>query len=162
MNQDPERKSPPISINISNIKNIFILSDNMSSIHHNPKTKIKTYSSNVLIIVNLPVGSTPHVSSQSWTKSNRDSLSNISLSRDGTTKRSPLSYRQLSTIVICPARPSKDGSEGSKMAIYSVMTILVLVDPSQYWEQSCSSSLIGIHFQAPEVSQDTFAFFLQL
>jgi hypothetical protein len=29
------------------------------------------------------------------------------------------------------------------------MTILVLVDPSQYWGRSCRSFLIGIHFQAP-------------
>jgi hypothetical protein len=93
----------PISINISNIRHIFILSDNMSSIYHNPKTKIKTYSSNVLVIVNLPVISSLYVTTQSWTKSNRDSLSNISFSRDGATKRSPLSYRQSSTIVICPA-----------------------------------------------------------
>jgi hypothetical protein len=57
---------------------------------------------------------------------------------------------------------SKVGSESSRMAIYSVMTIQFLVDPSQYWEQSCRSSLIGIHFQAPELYQDTFAFLFQL
>jgi hypothetical protein len=64
--------------------------------------------------------------------------------------------------VICPARLSKDGSESSKMAIYSMVLIQVLVDPSQYWDRSCRNSLIGIHFQAPELYQDTFAFLLQL
>jgi hypothetical protein len=137
-------------MNIGNIKNIFILSDNMSSRDHNSKAKTKTYSSNVLIIVNLPVVSALYVTRPSWTKSNRDSLSNISLSRDEATKRSPLSYREPSTIVICPARLSKDGSERSKMAIYSVMKIHILVDPPQYWDRSCRSSLIGSHFQAPE------------
>jgi hypothetical protein len=149
-------------MNISNIKHIFILSDNMSSIHHNAKTKIKTYSANVLIIVNLPVVSSLNVTSQSLMKSNGDSLSNISLSRDEATKRSPLSYRQHATIAICPAQLSTDGSESSKMAIYSVMTIQVRVDPSQYWDRSCRISLIGIHFQAPELYQDTFVALLQL
>jgi hypothetical protein len=137
---------PPISMNIINIKYIFILSDSMSSVYHNRKTKIKPHSSNVPIIVNLPVVSSLYVISQSSMKSNRDSLSNISLSRDEATKTSPLSYRQDFTILICPARLSRDGSESSKMAIYSVMAILVLVVPSQYWDRSCRSSLIGIHF----------------
>jgi hypothetical protein len=154
-------KSPdplPISITISHIKHIFILSDNMSSIHHNSKT----YSSDVRIIVDLPVVLALYVTSHSWTKLNRDSLSNISLSRDGATKWSLLSYIQPSTILLCPTWLSKDGSESSKMAIYPVMTIRVLVDPSPYSDQSCRSSLIGIHFQAPELYQDTFVFFLQL
>jgi cell wall assembly regulator SMI1 len=56
----------------------------------------------------------------------------------------------------------KDGSESSKMAIYSVMTIHVLVDPSQYWDESYRSFLIGIHFQAPVLYQDTFIFLFQL
>jgi hypothetical protein len=133
-------------MNISNIKYILILSDDMSSVHHKPKTKIKTHSSNVLIIVNLRVVSSLYVTSQSWKTLNKDSLSNISLSKDGATKKSPLSYRQPSTILICAARLSKDGSKSSKMPIYSVMTIHVLVDPSQYWDRSCRSSLIGIHF----------------
>jgi hypothetical protein len=149
-------------MNISNIKHLFILSDNMSQTHHNTKTRTKTYSSNVLIIVNLPVVSSRYVTDQSWRKSNRDSWSNISLSGDGATKRSPLSYRQVSMILLCPTRLSKDGSESSKMAIYPVMTIRVMVDPCQYSDQSCRSSLIGIHFQAPELYQDTFAFLLQL
>jgi hypothetical protein len=136
-------------MNISNIKHVFLLSDNMSSVHDNPKITIKTHSSNVLTIVNLPVALSLDVSGQSSMKSNRDSLSSISLSRDGATKRSPLSYRESSTILICPARLSKDGSESSKMAIYSVMTILVLADPSQYSDRFCRSSLIDIHFQAP-------------
>jgi hypothetical protein len=134
----------------------------MSSVHHNPKTKIKTYSSHVLRIVNLSLASSLHITSQSSMKSNRDSLSNMSLSRDGATNTSPLSYRQPSTILICPARLSKDESESWKMAIYSVMTIHVLVDPSQYWNRSCRSSWIGIHFQAPELYQETFLFLLQL
>jgi hypothetical protein len=121
----------------------------MSSVHYNRKTKIKPHSSNVLIIVDLPVASSLYVTSQSSMKSNRDSLSNISLSRDGATKTSQLSYRQRSMILICSVRLSKDGSESSKMAIDSVTAILVLVDPSQYRDQSCRSSLIGIHFQAP-------------
>jgi hypothetical protein len=98
-------------INISNIKDIFMLRDNMSPIHHSTKTKTKTHSSNVLIIVNHLVLSSRDVTGQSWTKSNGDSLSNISFSRDGTTKRSSLSHRQPSTILLCPARLSKDGSE---------------------------------------------------
>jgi hypothetical protein len=134
----------------------------MSSVNHNTKTKIKPHSFNVLIIVNLHVVSSLDVKSRSSMKSNRDSLSNISSSRDGATKRSPLSYRQRSMILLCPARLSKDGSESSKMAIYPVMTIRVLIDPCQYSDQSCRSSLIGIHFQAPELDQGTFAFFLQL
>jgi hypothetical protein len=101
---------PPISMNISNITYIYILSDNMSSVHYNCKTKVKPHSSNVLIIVNLPVASSFDVVSPSSMKSNRDSLSNISLSRDEATKTSPLSYRQGSMILICPARLSKDGS----------------------------------------------------
>jgi hypothetical protein len=149
-------------MNISNIKHIFILSDNRSSVYHNPKTKIKTHSSNVLIIVNLPVVSSFYVISASSMKSNRDSLSNISLSRDGATKRSPISYREPSTILICPAQLSKNGSERSKMAIYSVMTILVLVDPSQYSDRFCRSFLIGIHFQALGLYQNTFVLLLQL
>jgi hypothetical protein len=108
--------------------------------------------------VNLPVVSSLYIASQSWTKSNRDSLSNISVSKDEATKRSPLSDRQPSTILLCPAPLSKNGSGSSKMAIYHVMTIRVLVDPCQHSDQSCSSSLIGIHFQAPELYQDTFAF----
>jgi hypothetical protein len=134
----------------------------MSAIHHNCETKTKTHSSNVLIIVNLPVASSLYVTSQSLMKSNRDSLSNISLLRDETTKRSPLSYIEPSTILICPARLSKDGSENSKMVIYSVMTIHVLVDPSQYWDRPCRNSLIGIHFQARKLYQDIFVFLLQL
>jgi hypothetical protein len=150
--------SRPISVNISNIKNIFILSDKMSPIHHNTKT----YSSNALIIVNLPVVLPLCVATQSWTNSNRASMSNISLSRDGTAKRSPLSYIQPSTILLCPAQLPKYGLESSKMAIYFVMTIRVRYDPSQYSDQSFGSSLIGIHFQALEVYQDTFAFRFQL
>jgi hypothetical protein len=149
-------------MNISNIKYILILSDNRSSVNHNPETKIKTHSSNVLIIVNLRVVSSLYVISQLSMKSNKDSLSNISLSRDGATKRSPLSYTEPSTILICPAQLSKDGSESSKMTIYSVMTIRVLVGPSQYSDRFCRSSLVRIHFQAPELYQDTFAFLFQL
>jgi hypothetical protein len=149
-------------MNISNIKYIFLLSDNMSSVHHNHKTKIKPHSSRVLIIVNLPVVSSLDVTSRASMNSNRDSMSNIALSRDGATKISPLSYRQHSMILICPARLSNDGSESSKMTIYPVMTIRLLVDPSQYSDQSCRSSLLGIHFQAPELYQDTFALFPQL
>jgi hypothetical protein len=134
----------------------------MSPLHHNIKTGTKIYSSIVLRILNLSVVPSLSVTSQSWTKSNKDSLSNISFSRDGATKGSPLNYRQPSTILLCAARLSKDGSESSKLAIYPVMTIRVLVDPSQYSDQSCRSSLIGIHFQAPELYQDTFAFLLQL
>jgi hypothetical protein len=48
------------------------------------------------------------------------------------------------------------------MAIYSVMTIHLLVDPSQYWDRPCRSSLIDIHFQEPEWYQDTFVFLFQL
>jgi hypothetical protein len=102
------------------------------------------------------------MTSQSWTKLNRDSLSNISLSRDGATKESPLSYRQPSAILFCPARLSKDRLESSKMVIYPVMAIPILVNPCQYSNQSCRSFLIGMHFQAPELSQDTFTFLLQV
>jgi hypothetical protein len=77
----------------------------------------------------------------------------MSLSWDGATKRSPLSYRQRSMILLCLARLSTDGSESAKMAIYPVMTIRVLVDRCQYWDQSCRSPLIGIHLQAPELYQ---------
>jgi hypothetical protein len=49
--KSPDR--PPISINIRNIKDIFVLSDKRSLVHRNTKTKTKTYSSHVLIIVNL-------------------------------------------------------------------------------------------------------------
>jgi hypothetical protein len=65
---------PPISINISNIKYIFPLSENMSAIHPNyeTKTKTKAHSSDVLIIVNLPVGPSLFVKGQSWTKSNSE------------------------------------------------------------------------------------------
>jgi transposase len=35
-------------------------------------------------------------------------------------------------------------------------------DPSQYWDRSCRSFLIDIHFEAPELYQETFVFFLQL
>jgi hypothetical protein len=154
--------SRPISINISNIKNIFILSDKISPIHHNTKTKTKTYSSNALNIVNLSVALPLCVATQSCTKSNRDSLSNISLSRDAGAKRSPLSYRQPSRILLCLAQLPKHGSESSQMAIDSVLTIRVRDDSSQYSDQSCGSSLIGIHFQAPELYQDTFPFLCQL
>jgi hypothetical protein len=101
----------------------------MPSIHPSAKIKTKTYSSNALIIVNLPVPSSLYVTSPSSMKSNRDSLSNISSSRDGATKRSPLSYRKLSRILPCPTGLSKDGSESSKMAILHVMTIPALADP---------------------------------
>jgi hypothetical protein len=134
----------------------------MSSIHHNSKTKIKTYSCRVLIIVNLPVVSSLYVTTRSWTESNRDSLSNISLSRDGARKRSPLSYREPSTILLCPVLLSKDRSESSKRAIYPAMTIRLLVDRCQYWDRPCRNSLIGIPFQAPQLYQDTFTFLLQL
>jgi hypothetical protein len=40
------------------------------------------------------------------------------------------------------------------MGIDPVMTIRVLLDPCQNWDESWRSSLIGIHFQAPEFSQD--------
>jgi hypothetical protein len=123
----------PLSINISNIKHIFILSDNMSSMHHKPKTKTETYSSNVLVIVNLPVVSSLPVTSQSWTKSNRDSLS------------------LFSSIVKRWIRKFKNGD---------LFCDDVLVDPSQYLDHSCGSSLIGILFQAPELYQDTFVFLL--
>jgi hypothetical protein len=105
----------------------------MSPLHYNIKTGTKGYSSIVLIILNLSVVPSLSVTSQSWRKSNKDSLSNISFSRDGATKGSPMNYRQRSTILLCPARVSKDGSESSKLAIYPVMTIRILVDPSQYW-----------------------------
>jgi hypothetical protein len=154
--------TPPISGNIGNIKHIFVLTDNMSSIHHSTKTKTKSYSSHVLITVNLSVVLLRDGHSQSWTKSNGDSSSNMSLSRDGATKRLPLSYAQPSTILLCPVWLSKDRSYSSKMAIYPVMTIQVLVDPSQYWDRSCRNYLIGMHFRAPELYQDTFAFLLQL
>jgi hypothetical protein len=134
----------------------------MSLMHHKTKTTAKTYSSNVLIIVNLPVVSGLYVTTGSWTKSNKDSLSNISLSRDKATKRSPLSYKQPSTILLYPGQLSKDGSESSKMAIHHLMTIRVLVDPSRYSDQSCRSFLLGIHFQTPELYQDTFPFLCQL
>jgi hypothetical protein len=134
----------------------------MSPLHHNTKTETKTCSPNVLIIVNLPVVSSLDVTSQSWTKSNKDSLSKISFSRDGTTKGSPLNCRQPFTFLLCPARLSKDGSESSKTAIYLVMTIRVRLGPCKNSDQSCRSSLIGVHFQAPDWYQDTFPFLLQL
>jgi hypothetical protein len=94
---------PPISINISNIRHVVISSDNMSPLHHNTKAGTKIYSSIILIILNLSVVPSRDVTSQSWKKSTKDSLSNIPFSRHGATKRSPLNDRQPSTILLCPA-----------------------------------------------------------
>jgi hypothetical protein len=47
------------------------------------------------------------------------------------------------------------------MAIYLLMTIDILINPSQYSDQSCRNSLFGIHFQGSELYQDTFAFLLE-
>jgi hypothetical protein len=82
--------------------------------------------------------------------------------KERSNKKSPLSYRQPSTILISPVRLSKDGSESSQMAIYPAMTIRVMVEACRYWDRSCRSSLIGIHFQAPELYQETFVFLPQL
>jgi hypothetical protein len=111
---------------------IFILSDNMSAIHHISQTKTKTHSFGALVIENLSVASSRDVESQPWTRSNRDLLSDISTSRGGATKRSPLSYREPFTILLYPTRGSKDRSESSKTSIFHVMTIHTLVDPWQY------------------------------
>jgi hypothetical protein len=89
-------------------------------------------------------------------------LSNISISTEGATKRSPLSHRQPFTILPSPTRRSKDVSESSKMVIFQVMTIRFPVDSCRYWDTSCRCSLIGIYFQVPELYQGTFAFLLQL
>jgi hypothetical protein len=58
---------PPIARDIRNIS----------------KTKTETHSFAALIIENLSVALSWTVKSQSWTKSNRDLLSNIAISRDG-------------------------------------------------------------------------------
>jgi hypothetical protein len=101
----------------------------MSSIHHISTTKIKFHLFDALVIEDLSAVSSIHIQSQSWTKSNRDSLSNISLSRDVATRRSLLNYRQLFAILLSPIRLSKDGSESSKMTILPVMMIRAPVKP---------------------------------
>jgi hypothetical protein len=104
------------------------LSQNMFAIHHISKTKTKTHPFNALIIENLSVASSRKVKRQSWTTSNRDSLSNISISRDETATRSPMSYSKPFMILLSPTWPSKDGSANAKMAIFHVVTMLGLFD----------------------------------
>jgi hypothetical protein len=90
---------PPLSVNMRNIKHSFTLSDNMSSIHHTGTTKTESHSFDAPIIEDLSSLSSLDLQSQSWRKSNRDSFANISLSRDGATKRSLPNARQLPAIL---------------------------------------------------------------
>jgi hypothetical protein len=98
-----------------------------------------------VIIGNLSVASSRYVKSQFWTKSDRDSLSQISISKGGTIKRSPPSCRQPFIILLSPTRRSKDASESSTMATFHVMRILTLVDRWQDDDSSGSSSLTDVH-----------------
>jgi hypothetical protein len=51
---------------------------------------------------------------------------------------------------------SKDGSESSKMAIHPVMTIRVLIDLSQDWDQSCRKFLDRYPFSSAKAISKHF------
>jgi hypothetical protein len=90
------------------------------------------YSFDSAIIEDLSAVSSLYVKGQPWKKSDRDSFPNISFSGDGATRKSLPNYRKLFAILLSPTRPSKDGPESVKMAIFHVMMIGDRVDLWQY------------------------------